>query len=137
MTVRPLFGSLCASLEDFLTKPMSIVGASGSSAVAILDANQPVFYVVSPDAWSKLSNVAGAENKNGIFIKSIKNLNQDAEWDVQSLKAEHFVPQGSDRRKGSVMTESVLTQGAMRHNSFDRLAEELLTKETSAFSVVN
>ena len=129
MTVRPLFGSLCASLEDFLTKPMSIVGASGSSAVAILDANQPVFYVVSPDAWSKLSNVAGAENKNGIFIKSIKNLNQDAEWYVQSLKAEHFVPQGSDRRKGSVMTESVLTQGAMRHNSFDRLAEELLTKE--------
>lgn len=129
MTVRPLFGSLCASLEDFLTKPMSIVGASGSSAVAILDANQPVFYVVSPDAWSKLSNVAGAESHNVISIKSNKNKNQDTAWDVQSLKAEHFEPLGSDRRKGSVMTESVLTQGAMRHNSFDRLAEELLTKE--------
>lgn len=127
MTVRPLFGSLCASLDDFLTQPMSIVGASKSSAIAILDANQPVFYVISPNAWSKLSNVAGVEGNTGILIKN--NKNQDVAWDVQSLEAEHAVPQRSDRRKGSVMTESVLTQGAMRHNSFDRLAEELLTKE--------
>ncbi len=127
MTVRPLFGSLCASLDDFLTKPMSIVGASKSSAIAILDANQPVFYVISPNAWSQLSNVAGLEGHNGISIKN--NKNQGAAWDVQSLEAEHSVPQRSDRRKVSVMTESVLTQGAMRHNSFDRLAEELLTKE--------
>ena len=55
MSVRPLFGSLCASLDDFLTQPMHIVGASGASAVAILDANQPVFYVFSPDAWLKMS----------------------------------------------------------------------------------
>jgi hypothetical protein len=62
MTVRPLFGSLCASLDDFLMKPMSVVEASGASAVAILDANQPVFYVVSPSAWRKL----GAPDKNGL-----------------------------------------------------------------------
>ena len=96
MTVRPLFGSLCASLDDFLTQPMSIVGASKSSAIAILDANQPVFYVISPNAWSKLSNVAGVKGDTGILIKN--NKNQDVAWGVQSLEAEHAVPQRSDRR---------------------------------------
>ena len=43
MTVRPLFGSLCASLSDFVTKPMSIVDASGQSVIAILDANNLFF----------------------------------------------------------------------------------------------
>ena len=45
MPVHPLFGFLCASLDDFLVEPLKIVGVSGSSAVAILDGNQPVFYV--------------------------------------------------------------------------------------------
>ncbi len=65
MTVRPLFGFLCASLDDFLVKPLNIVGESGASAVAILDANQPVFYVVSPDAWREMSKggAGGFENR--------------------------------------------------------------------------
>ena len=55
MTVRPLLASLCASLDDFLAQPLNTVAVSGASAVAILDANQPVFYVVSPDAWREMS----------------------------------------------------------------------------------
>ena len=73
MTVRPLFGFLCASLDDFLVKPLNIVGESGASAVAILDANQPVFYVVSPDAWREMS-------KGGRTIsKTVKNNTNEAE----------------------------------------------------------
>ncbi len=126
MTVRQLFGSLCASLDDFLSKPMKIVGDSGSSAIAILDANQPVFYVVSPQAWSQLSFFSESEKT---LIKNNTKQNQHRSEDEHSLETEHSPPQPIDKRKRLAMTESVLTQGAMRHNSFDRLAEELLTKE--------
>ena len=57
MTVRPLLASLCASLDDFLAQPLNTVAVSGASAVAILDANQPVFYVVSPAFWQQMTDL--------------------------------------------------------------------------------
>lgn len=129
MTVRPLFGSLCASLDDFLNQPMTVVGASGASAVAILDANQPVFYVVSPDAWSKLSNFGNIKTDGDIFIRKNKNINQDLSTEYLAHAAEPSPPARSVRRQHSAMTESVLTQGAMRNNSFDVLSEQLLAQE--------
>ena len=56
MKVSPLLAPLCASLGDFLAKPLDVVGLSGESAVAILDANKPVFYVVSPLVWEHMNN---------------------------------------------------------------------------------
>lgn len=110
---------------------MNIVGASGVSVVAILDANQPVFYVVSPDAWEKLSRLGQSQ------VKIIKNNNIE----VRSPSGEHEEPddweevapvQPSARRaqpKRSGMTESVMTQGSMRSNNFDVLAEQLIDHE--------
>ena len=111
MSVRPLFGSLCASLDDFLSQPLAIVQDSGVSAVAILDANRPVFYVVSPEAWSDLSN--GQKESNPSTQTSMAPVGE----------------RPASARQRSAMTESVLTQGPMRANSFDVLAEQLLVQE--------
>jgi hypothetical protein len=97
MKVSPLLAPLCASLEDFLRKPMDVINLSGDSAVAILDANKPVFYVVSPLVW---------EHMNNARVVSEKAVAQ------------------------SELTGSVLTQGAMRLNRFDALAEQLLETES-------
>jgi integrase len=91
-----LLAPLCASLRDFMAKPMDIIRLSGESAVAILDTNRPVFYVVSPEVWEQMANA--------------------------KLLGEKAVAQAE-------LTGSVLTQGAMRLNRFDALAEQLLETE--------
>ena len=104
---------------------MNIVDASGASAVAILDANQPVFYVVSPDAWQKLSKTtrAGFENaKNSIYV----NTEEQDDFDEEPVVRR---PPRSAQHKRSGMTDSVLTKGAMRSNNFDVLAEQLIEQE--------
>ena len=58
---------MCASLDDFLIQPRDIVDASGAAVVAILDANQPVFYVVSPDTWHAMSKSKKLISKNDNF----------------------------------------------------------------------
>ena len=131
MTVRPLFGSLCASLDDFLTQPMHIVGASGASAVAILDANQPVFYVFSPDAWLKMSESGALNIKKPKNNQKINYSSSEAEEEGEDEDDEDPEPAPLPRPRGvkrqrSGMTDSVLTQGAMRFNSFDVLAEQLI-----------
>jgi PHD/YefM family antitoxin component YafN of YafNO toxin-antitoxin module len=136
MTVRPLFGFLCASLDDFLVKPMNIVGESGASAVAILDANQPVFYVVSPDAWREMSKGGRTTSQK---VENNKNdntelLNESDDLDALGELYEEVAPVPAPRpklrpRQRSVMTDSVLTQGAMRSNNFDVLADQLIAQE--------
>lgn len=54
MQLKPLLAPFCVSLSDFATKPMDYVHRSGELSLAILDANQPVFYVVPPDAYALL-----------------------------------------------------------------------------------
>ncbi len=63
MKVQPLLAPLCASLSDFLKKPMDVIGLSGESAVAILDRNRPVFYVISPEVWEKVANSSHSTQK--------------------------------------------------------------------------
>ena len=96
MKITPLLAPLCASLRDFMAKPMDIIRLSGESAVAILDTNKPIFYVVSPVVWEQMANAR--------------------------VMGEKAVAQ-------SELTGSVLTQGAMRLNRFDALAEQLLEVE--------
>ena len=96
MKITPLLAPLCASLRDFMAKPLDIIRLSGESAVAILDTNKPIFYVVSPVVWEQMANAR--------------------------VMGEKAVAQ-------SELTGSVLTQGAMRLNRFDALAEQLLEVE--------
>jgi len=95
MQLQPLLAPLCASLGDFVRKPMDFVGQADGTTLAILHANQPVFYVVSPKAYESMAN----------------NRHQSR------VRDEDEVP------------HSVLTQGAMRLNRFDALAEKLIDLE--------
>jgi len=138
MTVRPLLASLCASLDDFLAKPLDIVEVSGASAVAILDANQPVFYVVSPDFWQQMSELEG-QKTHGYTSSGSKTRKKQPVWQKVTEEEED---QGEDdseeapppkarsvRFKTADMADSVLTQGAMRFNRFDALAQQLMEQE--------
>lgn len=156
MTIRPLLASLCASLDDFLAQPLDIVEGSRSSAVAILDANQPVFYVVSPDFWRKMADMTSGRGKTRTQALSVKSArhslavgqsdadereesgeyedeDQDYEHAEQAEKPARAVrPRPHSRiggfRQGDV-AESVMTQGPMRFNRFDALAEQLIDLE--------
>lgn len=132
MTVRPLLASLCASLDDFLATPLDIVKVSGPSAVAILDANQPVFYVVSPDFWQQMSGVEST-HVHGIARTGGKVRKKIPAW--QNVPDDHDEEEVPPHRARSLkfvaadMAESVLTQGAMRFNRFDALAQQLMDQE--------
>ncbi len=125
MTIRPLLASLCASLDDFLAKPLDIVGVSGASAVAILDANQPVFYVVSPDFWKK---IAHPERVNS--AKATKSIEFDVDEEIEQAFSRRSAPPAKPARTEDALAGSVLTRGAMRFNRFDALADQLLEQET-------
>jgi hypothetical protein len=131
---------MCASLDDFLMKPRETVDASGSAVLAILDANQPVFYVVSPDAWRQMSKGGRTVSQQ---VKNNKNENDESLDDSDDLDALDELDEGDGEqeapllaprpklspRKRSLMTDSVLTQGALRANNFDVLAAQLMALE--------
>jgi integrase len=100
MQPKPFLAPLYASLSDFVLSPMDFVGRSGESTLAILDANQPVFYVVSPRAYADMAN----------------------QRSVGRSEPAH------------VMSDSVLTQGSMRLNRFDALADKLIGLEQQRVS---
>eukprot|EP01041_Mallomonas_annulata_P040397 gene40397-64290_t len=82
MTIRPLLASLCASLDDFLAQPLDIVDGSRTSAVAILDANQPVLVatLVNVDRLNESSRlgrifseqIAGRMVQRGLRVTEVK-----------------------------------------------------------------
>jgi integrase len=125
MTIRPVLASMCASLDDFLMKPHDIVEASGSSFVAILDSNQPVFYVVSPETWHSM---VGGNKKISRSIDIVDDVNHEVPPAREELFRRSALP-SVPKYQRSDMAESVLTQGAMRFNRFDVLAEQLIEHE--------
>jgi integrase len=170
MTVRPLLASLCASLDDFLAQPLNTVAVSGASAVAILDANQPVFYVVSPAFWQQMTDLgqvapvkglrnrgqprrpAPAARSDPAFDAQGDGLDEEPGDEDEDDENEDNSGHGGDEprragharqgaaasaRKGRTagyrfgdVAGSVLTQGAMRFNRFDALADQLLDLES-------
>lgn len=140
MTVRPVLASLCASLEDFLAQPLDTVAMSGASAVAILDANQPVFYVVSPDFWHQMTGGQDTAPK-----RAARKRNAPPSWPPEPAQEDEedaplpgaeddALPEPRPRSRGpkfraADVAASVLTQGAMRLNRFDALADQLIDLE--------
>lgn len=53
MVIRAIQASLMTSLEEFKAQPLAVVQASAGDVVAVLDQNQTVFYVLSPEAWAR------------------------------------------------------------------------------------
>ena len=60
MVIRSVQASLVTSLEDFRRQPLQVVRASSGDVLAVLEDNQPVFYVLSPEAWSQLQQAKPA-----------------------------------------------------------------------------
>lgn len=96
MRISPVLAPLCASLGDFIAKPMDVIGLAGESAVAILDANKPVFYVVSPLVWKHMNNarivsekaVAQSELTGHVLMQGAMRLNRFDALAEQLIKAE-------------------------------------------------
>ena len=60
MPVVSISAPLATSLSHFLSDPQAVLQAGGAAAVAVLDDNQPCFYVLSPQAWSAVQDNAGS-----------------------------------------------------------------------------
>lgn len=54
MSVVNISASLATSLSHFLADPRKVIQIGGGDAIAVLDDNQPCFYVLSPTAWAAL-----------------------------------------------------------------------------------
>lgn len=57
MSVLPTLASLSAGIDDFLQNPHAVLDMAGESAVAIFEHNRPIFYVVNPSSWQKLTDL--------------------------------------------------------------------------------
>ena len=121
MTTRPLLASLCASMDDFLARPLDVLDGAGASAIAILNANRPVFYVVSPEFWANVTQTAGASGSPPNLPVPPHGKNKGVLPVAPEARAEHYQSGG--------MAETVLTRGAMRFNRFDVLADQLIDNE--------
>lgn len=103
MAVINISAPLATSLTHFLNDPYQVVEIGGTEAVAVLDDNQPCFYVLSPSAWSCLQ-------KEGV---------------THAVLTEAALP-------ASKSDVPVLTRSAPQraHDNFDWLAEQLLQSES-------
>lgn len=67
MAVVSIAAPLATSLSHFLNDPHAVLQVGGAAAVAVLQDNQPCFYVLTPAAWTALyqgcDSLAGAPNK--------------------------------------------------------------------------
>jgi integrase len=54
MSAQPILASLVTSLDDFKKHPLELMRTCGDTALAVLDNNQPVFYVLMPEVWASL-----------------------------------------------------------------------------------
>ena len=59
MSAQPTLASLVASLDAFKKHPLELLRSCGDTPVAVLDNNQPVFYVLLPEAWAALQQTRG------------------------------------------------------------------------------
>ena len=63
MTVLPTLAALSAGIDDFLTNPHAVLDLAGDAPVAIFEHNRPVFYVVNPASWQKLTDSSNVDDK--------------------------------------------------------------------------
>jgi integrase/PHD/YefM family antitoxin component YafN of YafNO toxin-antitoxin module len=55
MKIQSINADKLASLSDFLTHSIQLMDDCGLSPLAVLDDNKPVFYVLTPESWARVS----------------------------------------------------------------------------------
>jgi antitoxin StbD len=56
--VVPILADACVGISELKKNPSAVVAASRVQQVAILNRNKPVAYVISPEVWEYLSDLA-------------------------------------------------------------------------------
>ncbi len=57
-TIVPILADIGVSITDLKRNPAAVVAAARSQQVAILNRNRPVAYVISPEVWEALTDMA-------------------------------------------------------------------------------
>ncbi len=72
MNTQPILAPLVTSLDQFKKHPMEVVGSCGDAALAVLENNQPVFYVVMPEVWALIQQNGKpvASQGSGVVVAS-------------------------------------------------------------------
>jgi len=87
MVIRSVQASLVTSLEDFKRHPLQTVQASSGEVLAVLQDNQPVFYVLSPDAWAQKQQMTPAIQST-VLSGTVSRLNRFDALALDVLKRE-------------------------------------------------
>ena len=98
MTVVNISASLATSLSHFLANPRKVIQIGGGDAIAVLDDNQPCFYVLSPEAWAVLQqagvrSLSASPGKGGVMpvaaeasaVRLADGVRDSYEWLAEQL----------------------------------------------------
>lgn len=56
--VEPILASACVGISELKKNPAAVVAAARTQQVAILNRNKPVAYVISPEVWEFVCDLA-------------------------------------------------------------------------------
>lgn len=60
-TIVPILADVGVSITDLKRNPAAVVAAARTQQVAILNRNRPVAYVISPEVWEALTDMAAEQ----------------------------------------------------------------------------
>lgn len=120
MKIQTINADKLASLQDFLSHSVRLMDECGLSPLAVLSDNKPVFYVLTPESWERVS-VQLRDHKIGFLSHSqsvsIEEPDGSSESKLKSKVLEKNDASSRDRR------------GFEKQNNFNVLADQLLEME--------
>jgi antitoxin StbD len=57
-SVTPILADACVSISELKKNPAAVIAAAREEQVAILSRNKPVAYLISPEVWEYLDDLA-------------------------------------------------------------------------------
>ena len=120
MKINTINADKLASLNDFLSHSVRLVNECGLSPLAVLSDNKPVFYVLTPESWERVS-VQLREHKIG-YLSHSQPVVLDVPEKSFSAKTKSKVFEKRDN-------SSQDRHGFEKQNNFGMLAEQLLEAE--------
>ena len=117
-----------ASLSDFLSHSIQLMDDCGLSPLAVLSDNKPVFYVLTPESWARVSGQL-REHKIG-YLNHVQPMVIDAPIPAP-IPAPTPAPPIKTKPKAFEMQDDPAQdrRGFEKQNNFNVLAEQLLEAE--------
>lgn len=122
MPLKSINTDKLASLSDFLSQPEHLLAQCGLSALAVLNDNHPIFFVLSAELWARVSTQL--KQSPAEFFTDTAGLPQPLSASVKHAEAIHT--QKKSFSNGPAVSD---VRGFEKQNNFNVLADQLLDLE--------